>query len=140
MTSLVFRFFQLLTENQHIDRPIDPLETAVRMLDMNYNAFIKMTDISKKLFMNPIYFSRFFKEHMGISPKQYLLKKRIERAEQLIEKTDYSVQEIALSVGYKDALYFSRFFKKETGFSPVKYRNRRKTESKKHKSEEERNC
>ena len=62
-----------------------------------------------------------------MSPKQYLLNKRLTRAKELLKETNASVFEIANSVGYDDQLYFSRIFKKHIGISPTEYKNASKT-------------
>ena len=80
----------------------------------------------KKLFINPCYLSRMFKEEKNISIKQYLTEKRISRAKQMLETENIPINVIASSVGIYDSLYFSRLFKKYTGFSPKKYVHEKK--------------
>ncbi|MBE6598708.1 MAG: AraC family transcriptional regulator [Ruminococcaceae bacterium] len=69
------------------------------------------------------YVSRRFREEMGISFSEYLQSCRIHHACNLLRGTNRSIQEIALSVGYRDSLYFSKVFKKCMGVSPSGYRN-----------------
>ena len=67
-------------------------------------------------------FEHVFKEATGISPLEYILGIRIERAKRLLETTDLRNQQIAEEVGFCDANYFSRAFKKRVGMSPANYR------------------
>ena len=122
ITKLLYEFFKYLFLNRKINRSIDPVEAAVKIMDLNYNAALSVEDISKKLSVHSVYFSRIFKRRIGISPKSYILKKRIERAKYLLENTNSAINEISNSVGYEDSLYFSRIFKKSVGLSPGKYR------------------
>lgn len=59
-----------------------------------------------------------FKEQMGISPINYLMKLRIEKAIGLLQFSDMNISEIALAVGFEDSNYFSRQFSKYIGKSP----------------------
>ena len=68
------------------------------------------------------YISRRFRKEMGMSFSDYLRSCRIHHACNRLKETDRSVQEIALSIGYRDALYFSKVFRKQMGVSPSEYR------------------
>ena len=57
-----------------------------------------------------------------MSPQEYLMKRRIERALELLADPELAVTEIAQAVGYYDVLQFSRIFKKHMGISPSQYR------------------
>lgn len=59
---------------------------------------------------------------MGISLINYLIKKRIEVAKDLLSNTDHPVHLISDKVGYGNYSYFTRIFKKETNYTPMDYR------------------
>lgn len=59
---------------------------------------------------------------MGISPHQYLLQQRIERAKQLLKQTDQSVVDIALACGFNSHSHLSKQFRQVTGVTPKAYR------------------
>lgn len=63
-----------------------------------------------------------FKKYMGCTVIQYISKRRIEQAKQLLHDTDQKVIEIAASVGYDNISNFNRVFKRFTGQSPTDYR------------------
>lgn len=67
------------------------------------------------------YSSRLFKDYMGVTPKQYLLRRRVNIARSMLQ-AGYSVKETAWSAGFRDELYFSRLFKRRTGVPPSEYR------------------
>ncbi len=66
--------------------------------------------------------SSMFKAFVGVSPIDYLIRFRLERATELLISTDISISEIAASVGYKDTYYFSRIFKQRKGVTPTQFR------------------
>ena len=68
------------------------------------------------------HFSRVFKTVTGSSPVQFFLKLRIARAQELLDYTDRTMQEIAEASGFPDQNYFTRTFKKHTGMTPSQYR------------------
>lgn len=68
------------------------------------------------------YFFLLFKQSMGCSPLDYIIRFRLERAAELLKQTEYSVDVIAASCGYQEPAVFSRAFKKKYGKSPSQYR------------------
>lgn len=68
-------------------------------------------------------FSHIFKEEFSTSPKNYMLKVKIQKSKDLIKDTDLSIFQVAQMVGIDNQNYFSRLFKKYTGLSPNQYRN-----------------
>ena len=57
-----------------------------------------------------------------MSPQQYLMTFRLTRAAELLNTTEYSVESIAISCGYRDPAVFTKAFKRMHGLSPLKYR------------------
>ena len=70
------------------------------------------------------YFIRLFKQEFGISPVQYINKKKVERAQQLLYTTNNSVKEVAYRLGISDHSYFIRLFRKVAGITPQEYRKK----------------
>ncbi|WP_302885419.1 helix-turn-helix domain-containing protein [Kovacikia minuta] len=81
-----------------------------------------MTDLSSLLGMSEFYFSRQFKQATGISPYQYLLQQRIERAKQLLKRSNHSIADIALTCGFNSHSHLSKQFRQLTGTTPKAYR------------------
>ena len=123
ITGLIYEFFSVLMQNANITKQNENIiKAALRIIDYNYTSPITINQIAERLSLNSSYFSRIFTEQTGMSPKQYILNKRMERAKELLKETDISVYEIAYSVGYEDQLYFSRIFKKHIGMPPLEFR------------------
>ena len=63
-----------------------------------------------------------FKKQVGMTPGQYVISRRMEKAKQLLAFSSLPINAVSQRLGYKDVCYFSRQFKQETGFSPQDYR------------------
>jgi AraC family transcriptional regulator len=75
----------------------------------------------------PSHFSRMFHRAMGVPPHQYVMRTRIERAENMLGQSDLSVSSIADSLGFKSQAHFTRAFRQRTGQTPSDYRGRIRT-------------
>ncbi|PYD78226.1 helix-turn-helix domain-containing protein (plasmid) [Komagataeibacter sucrofermentans] len=72
--------------------------------------------------MSRFHFSRSFHNTMGQSPSRWFIQRRVEHAKELLSKTNRSVIEIALTIGYESPSHFAQVFRKETSMSPRDYR------------------
>ncbi len=95
---------------------------AVRYIDENLSTDLSVSSIAANLYITPNYFSRLFKRVKGEGCNEYIVRKRIEKAQSLLVNTSSKTGKIAMMVGYNDTNYFSLAFKKHTGASPTKYR------------------
>lgn len=86
---------------------------------------IRLTDLANLLNISQFHFSHLFKQTLGISPHQYLLQQRIERAKQLLKQTNQSILEIALQCGFNSHSHLGQQFRQITGVTPKVYRNNR---------------
>lgn len=83
---------------------------------------LSITTVADKVFLNPVYFGRLFKNVMGITFKKYLLGERMERAKKLILEKQAGIAEIGGEVGIPNPSYFSQLFKQATGKLPSEYK------------------
>lgn len=88
----------------------------------NLNTNISIEELADELNVGYSYFRQMFKKYTGISPTQYHLSLRIQRAKDLLASTDKSFKEIAIDLGFESYFYFSRIFKSKTGKSPMDFR------------------
>ncbi|MGL4437888.1 MAG: helix-turn-helix domain-containing protein [Bosea sp. (in: a-proteobacteria)] len=72
--------------------------------------------------LSPFHFARMFKQSVGMPPRVYLTRLRMEKACELLEKTDLPVTEIAFEVGYSSNQVLARVFFKYQHMSPIDYR------------------
>lgn len=99
---------------------------AADYIQANYQSHITIDGIAKNLGIDRRYFSRIFTKYIGVSPQKYLVDYRLEKAKYLLMTGEYSVSEVAVSVGYDDIFAFSKIFKKKYGISPSKCNTSRK--------------
>lgn len=91
-------------------------------LDTNYAEHITLDTLTSLTHMNKYYMAHSFTKYTGFSPIQYLNRRRLEAACQLLCDTDLSVSDIAGSTGFSSQSYFTQTFRKFYGVTPVKYR------------------
>jgi AraC family transcriptional regulator len=84
---------------------------------------LSLQELSNLVQMSPHYFSTLFKQSTGISPHQYVIRCRIERAKCLMGQSKLSLSEIAIQVGFVDQSHFHRHFSRLVGITPKNYRN-----------------
>lgn len=83
---------------------------------------ILLGDLAKVVGLHPTYFSDRFNELVGLRPLEYLMRRRMERAQYLLLTTRDSVKQVAVEVGIPDAAYFTRAFTKVCGSAPTAFR------------------
>lgn len=98
------------------------IKKAISYIRDNYSNGVNVSDISEYVGLNRSYLFTLFQDHLGISPQKYLSNFRLERACELLKATNYSIEDISYSCGYRDPLVFSKAFKKLYGVSPLKFR------------------
>ena len=95
---------------------------SVKYIDEHcFSQDLSLCKAAEVSFVSEVYFRKLFKREFGISPKKYVINKRIEYAVSLLEAGYHSLKEIAYMCGYSDYKYFSVEFKKATGRSPSEY-------------------
>ncbi len=108
--------------NKNSETSNEVVETAKSYIEANFNKNLSLEDVSRQVNISSYYLSRIFKETTGENFIDYLTNLRIERAKDLISKTQYSMKEICNMCGYSDPNYFSKSFKKNVGVTPTEYR------------------
>ena len=98
---------------------------AIERIDSNiFDDNISITDLAKDLNLSPNYFSRAFKQYLGVTPKRYILDKKLTSAATLLASTDKTISEICELSGINDPSYFNIVFKEKFGMPPGQYRKR----------------
>ena len=113
-----------IRDAEAMKRSSDIIDSALRYIDSHYaDEDISLDSVAIASNISANYLSALFSQKVGLSFVEYVTKKRMERARQLLRKTDKRSGEIASEVGYKDPRYFSFVFKKKHGCTPSQYRN-----------------
>lgn len=100
------------------------VEKVRRYIEEHYAEDLTLNQLAALVNANEYYLSHAFKKITHYSPQQYILRRRIGKAQCLLIYTSLPLTEIAARVGYEDSNYFSRVFKKIIGMSPNLYRKK----------------
>lgn len=100
------------------------VENAIRIFHLKYDENFSIRDYAKEHKLNYSRFIDNFTKTTGVSPRQYIIQTRMQKAMELLNSTTLSIQDISEIIGYDNPLYFSRLFKKTHGMSPSEYRAR----------------
>ncbi len=121
MNLLLAPFFSEISAQRH---SLIKFEAVLSYIDENYKRNIQLSELAAIMNISTMYFSNYFKQVFNISPKQYILNKRLSESQRLLLESEMSVKEIAYAVGFENESYFSEFFSKKVGISALKFRNR----------------
>ncbi|MDJ0595354.1 MAG: AraC family transcriptional regulator [Pleurocapsa sp. MO_226.B13] len=100
------------------------LQTAIDYIQANLENKIGLDDFAQITNISPYYFCRLFKKSTGITPYQYLIKCRIEKAKVLLKQEKLSITDIALEVGFSNQSHLTKHFKRLVGVTPKKFSRR----------------
>lgn len=105
----------------------DILYPAIKYLENNIsNSELNNSLLASKANISEIYFRKLFIEKMGITPKQYILDVRMQKAKRLLTESEYSISAIAEECGFSSVYSFSRAFKEKIALSPTEYAKKNK--------------
>ncbi len=98
------------------------IQKMCEYLQEHYTERVGLEDVTSHAGFSKYYGGRVFRQYMGTTIIDYLIRLRLEQAKKLLAESDMSVKQIGYEVGYQDPNYFTWSFKKAMGISPVKYR------------------
>lgn len=98
------------------------LASVLQYIDGHLHDKLTVEQLAAKVHLHVDYFSRLFLSIVGVRPMDYIINKRLERAQLLIMTSPMALKEIAESVGIPSIYYFSRLFKRRFGIPPGQYR------------------
>ena len=98
------------------------IKKAVVYLNTHFAMNPSMKEMADKFYLNPSYFSRAFKEHTGLTYKEYLRRLKLEYSSILIKNTELPLIDIVVKSGYETQSHFIREFKSYYKITPMKYR------------------
>ena len=123
--------FDILLQNQafvplnhQVEGRSDRIRSPILYIQNNIHRDIRVAELAEVQNICPEHFSRLFRSVTGVSPKQYILRCRMDHAAKLLHTRSTKIAEAALQCGFEDVNYFSRCFKKMKGFTPSEYRTK----------------
>ena len=117
---IVASFF--MAKAQKIEEMDERLLKVIDYVKENVGKVIETETLANMVCLTKSHLERLFREKLGTSPLQYILRTKIQCAQRLLMTTSYSIQVIAHEVGFDDPSYFIRVFRQKIGFTPQDYR------------------
>jgi len=99
------------------------LRRARECLDDSIGGRVSIADVARAAGVHPVHLARVFRQHAGVSPAEYLRRRRVEQAKSLLQHTTRTISDIALSCGFGDQSHFSNAFRRLCGVTPARYRS-----------------
>ena len=100
----------------------DHVSNAAGFMERWYARDLSLAEIAEAAGLSEQHFCRIFKRNTGMTPIEFLTKKRIAEAKTLLSDTEMTISEIGRAVGFSDRSYFTSVFRKYEGFSPSDYK------------------
>jgi AraC family transcriptional regulator len=98
------------------------IRRAIEFLRDTYMLAFDLDRLAKVAGLSKYYLEKVFKQAVGLSPQQYILQLRVERAKKMLTFSSKSIVDISMELGFFDQSHFSNAFKQFTGISPLAYR------------------
>jgi len=108
--------------NQEQNRKEFYANKVVEFIKMNYSRKVTISEIARYIGLDRSYLCSIFKEVFNLSPQEFLISYRINKACELMKNELLSIGDVSRSIGYDDTFLFSKTFKKAKGLSPSEYR------------------
>lgn len=107
------------TDQQMMEKLMKFLEANISEQDLKIEDMADAVNLGRTVFYGKI------KSIVGMAPFDFLRHIRMQRAEDLISRSQMNISEVAYAVGFTDPKYFTKCFKKETGMTPTEYRDKK---------------
>lgn len=104
-------------------KKLNRLMPALEHIHNNYNRQVSTSELADLTAMNEKYFISYFKQVLGLTPHQYHMQLRMQKAVSLLGQQLYTIKEIAYMLGYRDQYNFSAAFKNHYKVAPSQYLN-----------------
>lgn len=122
LSGMLWQLVGTLLENDNLSSGCSGyVEKAISYMNTEYTRGITVSEIAGALNLNRSYFSTLFKNQLGVTPQEYLLNLRLEKAVEIMTEHGGTPTLAALSTGYTDIYQFSKVFKAKYGVSPREY-------------------
>ena len=124
-TAIMYQILALAYDENKIRKTVHPIvEKALQLIEDGYlRKNYTIGELASDLHISEVYLRRLFHQETGVSPKQYLLHRRIQKAMSLLGTDYFSIADISSQCGFSDPKHFSVAYKKITGKTPTEYAN-----------------
>jgi AraC family transcriptional regulator len=98
------------------------LKRVIEYIDVHLSSKIRLTDLAAIAGLSRMHFASQFRAATGLRPHEFLLRRRVRRAEELLRDSNMTIVEIALTVGFQTQAHFTTVFKRFIGYPPRHWR------------------
>lgn len=120
--SIANKVFEL-KKKEHATHNYKTIDFIKNYTEQNISGDLSLIRFSELLHFNPSYLSRMYKQCTGESISERIFEIKINKAREMLKKSNKKINEIAIDLGFETPSYFTRFFKKKTNLSPQEYRD-----------------
>ncbi|AQQ09218.1 Bacillibactin transport regulator [Sedimentisphaera cyanobacteriorum] len=110
------------SENNHT-LSLEKYRKCKKYIDGKFSEIISPMDVAEACSVNIRYMSRLFKRYSNITPQEYIMRLKLNKAASILLTTNLTIREVGYEVGFEDPYHFSRNFKKFHGSSPLHFKN-----------------
>lgn len=122
--ALFYSIFSELDNDETRHTPNTSFRNLLEFVSTNIsNPDIDVPALAEHYGCSTEHFRHRFRKEFGVSPKNYILIRRLSSAKDLLLNTDLAVSDIAQQTGFFAPNYFARYFKRKTGYSPTQFKN-----------------
>ena len=109
--------------------PTVRLNRVLDFMRMNCGQETRLWELANLAGMSPHYFCELFKKSTGVSPYQYSLRCRMDRAKEFLRSPQFTVRQVAEATGFADQSHFTKVFRRLVGLTPVQFRQQPDSQS-----------
>ncbi len=118
------RSYATLVRDHSVKQYSHPVKQIILNIEYDLTADLSLKKLSTMLSLNPSYLSALFRKETGLTLTEFVTRKRIEHAADLLSSTGLQIQTVAQQCGILDVNYFTKTFKKIHGVTPSEYRKK----------------
>jgi len=123
---LMLRYYGYNDSEIKHSEDLEVISKITEYIDGHLEEKITLDDLANLVHLNASYLSSFFKKYNGLSPVEYIIKKRISKACELLISSNKKIIEIAYLSGFSNLTNFNKMFKRTTGLTPSKYKMKKR--------------
>lgn len=110
-------------QRRHVPLPKWRLKRLIDYVDENYGGNVTLASMAAAAGLSRMHFAAQFRAATGMRPHQYVMKRRIDAAKQMLRETDAALVDVALDSGFQSQAHFTTVFKRFTGATPHRWRS-----------------
>ena len=115
-------YFKKVCESKENNGVSSLIKNCCDYIGVHISEKLSINELAERAGYSEYYFSRKFKQEMGCTLTEYIMREKIERAKVLLSTTNMSIMDISIELSFNSRSYFSDTFQKNTGISPGEYR------------------